>query len=122
MAEIALRGIQIAIRSTRASDQPCAHVTTLSTLSSGIERKVCETCGHLSVHFHTAIRGPIDRERFARPADEGQIASRDVDQLLAGLAALGDDEEDVTGDSPVFAQQPRLRIRRRERRVLTHAG
>lgn len=82
MAELALGGIQIAVGSKRPAIGTCAHTDTLSTLSMGIERVVCETCGHLSVHFHNSLTGPIDRERFARPADEVEIEG--VDKKSAG--------------------------------------
>lgn len=63
----------------------CTHIETLSTISSGVERVVCESCGNLSIRFHSTLTGPVARERFARPADD-----LEANQNLTGT------ERDVT--------------------------
>lgn len=124
MAEIALGGIQIAVRSTRRTARTCAHTETLSTVSMGVERVVCEMCGHLSVNFHKSLSGPVDRESFARPADEIDIDETVDDELAVSPTARysfgGSDDEPV-----FFAHRPHMRIQRRperEHRVLTLRG
>lgn len=68
MAELALGGLEMALR-PRARSGPCAHDTMLSVTAAGVERSICETCGHISVTFVTQLSGPIYRSRFSRPAD-----------------------------------------------------
>jgi hypothetical protein len=70
------------------------HGTTLSVIAAGIERSICETCGHISVSFVSEVAGPVTRRHFARPADEGL-------------------EPDPLTVSP-FADEERLGVRRRE--------
>ena len=48
----------------------CVHDATLSTTTAGIERTVCETCGHLSMRHVAMACGPVDRGIFAREIDE----------------------------------------------------
>lgn len=92
MAELALGGIELAIRQ-RPRLGECAHDTALSVVAAGVERSICETCGHISVRFLTEMEGPIFRNRFARPAD---------------LAA----ESLMTNP---FSEEPRLGVTRRQR-------
>lgn len=47
----------------------CSHRVTVSVRSTGVERVVCEECGHVSVHFLTDLDGEIERTSFARPID-----------------------------------------------------
>jgi len=35
----------------------------MSTIAAGLERVVCETCGHLSFRWHEDVSDYIDRER-----------------------------------------------------------
>ncbi|GEM_PF-3348803 len=53
------------LRRIRRQDR-CAHTVTVAVQSSGIERVVCEACGHVSVHFIASLSGAVDRDRFAR--------------------------------------------------------
>lgn len=68
MAELALGGLELAIR-PRTRPGECLHETALSVTAAGVERSICETCGHISVRFLNEMEGPIFRNRFARPAD-----------------------------------------------------
>ena len=70
MAELALGAIEVAIR-PRTRPGPCPHPTTLSVVACGVERSICEVCGHIAVSFVTEVSGPVTRRHFARPADEG---------------------------------------------------
>jgi hypothetical protein len=45
------------------------HEETLTTITCGLQRIVCESCGHVGVRYIRPIAGPIDRRRFARQAD-----------------------------------------------------
>jgi hypothetical protein len=64
----------------------------MCTTSAGLERIVCEACGHLSFRWHEDVSDYIDRERIeGRPAD---------------TSAGGNDEG-------LFARRPRFGIRSR---------
>ncbi len=53
----------------------CSHRVTVSVRSTGVERVVCEECGHVSVHFLSDLDGEVERTSFARPSDrEGDQA------------------------------------------------
>lgn len=67
MAEIALGGLQVAVKRTRRD--LCGHEQTLTTITCGLQRIVCEICAHVSVRYIRPLAGPIDRRRFARQAD-----------------------------------------------------
>lgn len=92
MAELALGGIELAIR-TRTRPDGCPHETALTVAAAGVERSICETCGHIGVRFLSEMEGPIFRNRFARPAD-----------LAEGSPTTNP-----------FSERPRVGIRRRER-------
>ena len=47
----------------------CAHRSTVSVRSSGVQRVVCESCGHVSVRFLSDLAGEPERDRFARPIE-----------------------------------------------------
>lgn len=49
--------------------QRCSHEATVSVRMSGLERVVCERCGHVTVRYLSALSGSVDRSRFAREAD-----------------------------------------------------
>lgn len=67
MAEIALGGLLVEVKRTRPD--LCMHEETLTTITCGLQRIVCESCGHVGVRYIRPIAGPIDRRRFARQAD-----------------------------------------------------
>lgn len=85
----------MAIRPRIRSGQ-CPHEVRLAVTAAGVERSICETCGHISVQFVSEMSGPVTREHFARPAD--------------GIL----DEPDDTPRTP-FALEERLGVRRRDR-------
>ena len=48
----------------------CTHENVLSATSVGIERKVCEDCGNVSLRYEiTAFASKLDRGYFSRDAD-----------------------------------------------------
>lgn len=86
MAEMALGGIELTIKS-RTRPRECAHDTTLAVLAAGVERSICEICGHISVRFVARVTGPVTRNHFARPADEDL-----ADEVIEGWSPFADDE------------------------------
>ncbi len=62
-------GIHVAVVTKRQVAKVCPHSETLTTITAGVERIVCEACGHLSFSFPEALSGPVHRRWFARPAD-----------------------------------------------------
>lgn len=53
----------------------CEHATTISAISTGVERIVCEDCGYVGFRYELHSSGEIDRAQFARDADRrGQHA------------------------------------------------
>lgn len=91
MAELAVGALELTMR-PRTRPEPCRHDTVLSVTAAGVERSICETCGHVGVRFISEMSGPIFRSRYARPADEA------VESPLAFP----------------FAEEPKLGVRRRE--------
>jgi hypothetical protein len=69
MAELALGGIELAVR-PRARSGQCLHDTNLAVVAAGVERRICEDCGHLSIGFVSEVSGPVRRGHFSRPADD----------------------------------------------------
>lgn len=86
MAELALGGFELAIRPRPRAGQ-CLHETMLAVAASGVQRAICETCGHISVRFLSELEGPVFRSRFARPADEA--AGSPLSNPFADEARLG---------------------------------
>jgi hypothetical protein len=84
------------LRRMRRQDR-CAHAVALTVQSIGIERVVCEACGHVSVHFLGGLTGEVDRDRFARPIErEGRHQRADEESEDQPLV-------DDLADSPVPA-------------------
>jgi hypothetical protein len=52
----------------------CRHSATVSVISGGLEREICEACGNVTLKYDASITGTPDRSRFARKADK--IAAR----------------------------------------------
>ncbi|MGB8359881.1 MAG: hypothetical protein WCE80_00610 [Acidimicrobiia bacterium] len=47
---------------------PCSHRDTITTITAGIAREVCEVCGHISIRFvEPAVRA--DSQWRTRPVD-----------------------------------------------------
>ncbi|MGD2101767.1 MAG: hypothetical protein PVG83_05970 [Acidimicrobiia bacterium] len=88
MAELALGGIELAIRH-RVRPAECVHDSVLTVATPGVERSICETCGHISVNFSSVVSGPVTRHHFARPADEAHAANEPTDNPFADEERLG---------------------------------
>lgn len=88
MAELALGSIELAIRH-RVRPAECAHDAVLTVTTAGVERSICETCGHISVNFSAVVSGPVTRHHFARPADEAHAAAEPAENPFADEERLG---------------------------------
>ena len=57
----------------------CIHENVVSVTSAGIERKLCEDCGNVSLRYEmAAIAGELDRGDFRRDADRLAALRSDV--------------------------------------------
>ena len=56
-------------RHVRPKGNGCAHSRSILVRSTGVERSVCEKCGHISFNFLDESSGKADREQFARAID-----------------------------------------------------
>lgn len=55
---------------TRSRDrQECLHTFNMTVVSAGLERVICEACGHLSFRYLATLSGKVDRSRFEREVD-----------------------------------------------------
>jgi hypothetical protein len=65
---------------------PCSHRDTITTITAGIAREVCETCGHVSLRFvEDAVQA--DSRWRARPVDS---VLRLLDRRLADDSRVND--------------------------------
>jgi hypothetical protein len=48
----------------------CSHAITVSVISNGLERVVCEQCGDINLRYESMISGDVRREAFARHQEE----------------------------------------------------
>jgi hypothetical protein len=55
----------------------CHHEATVSVVSSGIQRDICEGCGNVSLRdrHEAVVGGSPDRSKFAREADKRATAA-----------------------------------------------
>ena len=81
----------------------CQHSVTVSVCSTGVERVVCESCGHVSVHFLTDMDSEFDR------AWQGMRQPGSAFKPFVYLAAL---ERGLTPDT-VREDKPITRLRTR---------
>jgi hypothetical protein len=52
----------------------CRHEQTISVISDGVEREICEDCGNVTIRYESMIEGSVQRSAFSRKADEQQVA------------------------------------------------
>jgi hypothetical protein len=45
----------------------CSHENSISVISRGVERVVCEDCGDAILRYSSAVAGDVTRSQFARP-------------------------------------------------------
>lgn len=59
----------------RARETPeCLHHELVTVVSIGMERVICESCGHVSFRYLGELSGNIDRSRFGRQVDRAAIS------------------------------------------------
>ena len=63
-------------RNHRSNPENCSHSGAITVRSTGIERIVCETCGHVSIRFETAANDEFQRDVFARQSRRDAIDNR----------------------------------------------
>lgn len=51
----------------------CRHEQTVSVISEGVEREICEDCGNVTIRYESMIEGSVQRAAFSRKADEEQV-------------------------------------------------
>lgn len=56
------------ISRTHPRSRDCSHKLTVSVISDGLERVICEECGHVSIRYESMISGDIRRSQFKRLA------------------------------------------------------
>jgi len=59
-------GIQMFVKKDRSARADCDHARVVTVRNSGIERSICEQCGHLSFRAHETLSGSVDRKQFER--------------------------------------------------------
>lgn len=59
----------------RLARAECHHLSSVTVRNSGIERTVCETCGHVSFRSLEELSGSPDRRVFERTAERAQQSS-----------------------------------------------
>ena len=67
---------------TRINAQTCVHAKSIVVNTVGLQRLICETCGHVSVKFTDDTSNEVRRTAFARNADELQP----LEKRLVGAA------------------------------------
>lgn len=53
-------------RKIRIARANCDHAHVVTVRNAGIERRVCEACGHVSLRAHEELSGSAAREQFER--------------------------------------------------------
>jgi len=114
MAEIALGGFRLAVKTRRTFIRECRHTRTLSTTTAGLERIVCEECGHISVRFQdvgVGVPGQVEDPGVKQiEPDKASIvlaAREEISVPLLVEEQTGPDHRDW------FAQEERLSLRDR---------
>lgn len=60
----------------RGARTKCEHVNTITVRNSGIERTVCETCGHVSINAEAGLSGTASRSQFERVIERPAATSQ----------------------------------------------
>ena len=54
---------------THPRRRECQHRNTVTVISDGLERVVCEDCGSVTIRYESIITGDVHRSQFSRRAD-----------------------------------------------------
>jgi len=61
-------------KKTRFARPDCEHTDTVTVSNSGIERTICENCGHVSFVAQEGLSGTASRAQFERDSDRTPAA------------------------------------------------
>lgn len=59
-------------RKGRLARVDCPHTSTVTVRHGGIERRICETCGHVSLRPLEELSGQVDRSQFERQVERAR--------------------------------------------------
>ena len=62
-------GIQVFAKRDRGTRVDCDHVKTITVKNAGIERAICEICGHVSINAGEGLSGSVTRSQFERTVE-----------------------------------------------------
>ncbi len=71
----AMGGFEMNNKRKRARGQ-CSHPSSVTVRNSGIERTVCETCGHISFRGLEGLTGNAQRRQFEREVERAESPIR----------------------------------------------
>lgn len=63
------------IRRGRFARPDCEHLDTVTVRNNGIERTVCETCGHVSFKGLESLSGTASRSQFERESERSSATA-----------------------------------------------
>ena len=61
-------------RNARFARPECEHTDTVTVRNSGIERTICEACGHVSFVAQEGLSGTASRSQFERVSERAAAA------------------------------------------------
>lgn len=59
---------------TKFARPDCDHIDTVTVRNSGIERTICEACGHVSFVAQEGLSGTVSRRQFERESERAPAA------------------------------------------------
>ena len=62
----------------RINPETCVHAKSIVVNTVGLQRLICETCGHVSVKFSDNNSNEVQRTAFARNGDEFLLLQKKV--------------------------------------------
>jgi hypothetical protein len=68
-SRIAREAFRMLFRKGRHARAQCDHAHTVTVRNAGIERSVCETCGHVSFRAEEGLSGNVERRKFEREVE-----------------------------------------------------
>ena len=54
---------------THPTTGDCSHPSTVSVITGGVERVICEDCGDVTLRYESMICGDVTRSQFSRRTD-----------------------------------------------------
>lgn len=64
------------VKRGRSARAKCEHTATITVSNAGIERTVCETCGHVSINAHEGLSGSAKRSQFERDTERAESSAQ----------------------------------------------